>query len=728
LGNCQFCEFSRIRLLPGFLATLALAAIIGALFPAPLLAVGTESLRRAHDLHLTVDSRWAGGANGGYYPLRIGLKNLARPRSLEFVFSDPTGPGPRIPTVSRLVQIDQNASLQFSLSIPLVSAGTTGQLRVLENGRELDELTQRVSVAEAQQSGNDRPSLLVISPTPSQVDCAKFEEAVQSLAHSPPPAAGGMGFRPYSFPVGMRANDFQVIGPQLLPESWIDYSALDIVAISLATLEKMSPLAHSALLKWAATGGTFVIYDVRGAADSSTDLTRLLDLANHPPQCRTWQAADPEQHRPITLFSDTFIMGGVALPARSPGGMAAGIATEKADEPDMLSRVANQAVWPIAPETFSRLDFLAGQVYAFPGNPFPGAAIDWAWWIKSAKLSQMKWTSRNGTSSRLQHPEFSAFLIPGVGAVPLLAFVVLISLFAVLIGPVNYFLVRRRKQLYLLVLTIPAIAFLTSVTLFGYSMFSDGFGVQSRLRSFTVLDQYSKTALCWNRISLYAGMTPSAGLKFSPDTVVLPVWRDPSGFESGYVDWTNTQHWSRGWLRSQTAAQFETIALRAERGRLNVKRANAGEVEVANGLAWPIEALLVVDDAGQTYTGRMLRAGGTLRLTKASPEDLAVLSRAGDVDQLKAPPGADSISTGPFSRARHRVWTPHYGEPQEPLTFSGSQLESGLKLLAESSSGATAGKLSPRTYLALISENPGVELGIERTNATAGLHVVLGYY
>jgi hypothetical protein len=294
---------------------------------------------------------------------------------------------------------------------------------------------------------------------------------------------------------------------------------------------------------------------------------------------------------------------------------------------------------------------------------------------------------------------------------------------------VNYFLVWRRKQLYLLVLTIPTIAFLTSAALFGYSIFSDGFGVQSRLRSFTILDQYSKTAVSWNRISLYAGMTPSAGLKFSPDTVVLPVWRDPSGFESGNVDWTNTQHWARGWLRSQTAAQFETIALRAERGRVEVKPGGPDKVEVANGLAWEIDVLLVIDDAGRAYLGRNLPAGGTLRLTVASPEDLAALSRAFEADQLKAPRGADVTGSGPFQRPRHRAWKPPPpGEPQGPLTFSTSQLEAGLKLLAKTTQTTAADKLRPRTYLALVSENPGIELGIERTRATPGLHLVLGYY
>jgi hypothetical protein len=708
------------------LLLVALLCLASLIFPAQLLATGTESSRRAHDLQLTVDSRWAGGANGGYFPLRIGLKNLARPRVLDFVFSGAGAGSPsRSPNVSRRVQIDQNASLLFSLSIPLVSTDGSGQLRVYENGRELDELTQRVSLPEAQPGWFDRPSLLVISPSPATVDCAQFEESMHNLSDMALASSGGAGMRAYA--ITSRSNDSQVIGPQLLPESWIDYSAVDIVAIPLALLEKISPAARGALVKWAATGGTLIVYDVGAAADSSSDLARLLDLANRPPQFRKWHPADPELHRPIVI-TDEAVRTGVAVMPPSIAGKLPGGAFNPAEEHEKMTRAANLALWPATSDAFSQLDLLAGRVFAFPGNPFPGAPVDWAWWLTSAKLQHLKWTIRNGTSSRQQHPEFSAFLIPGVGAVPLVAFVVLISIFAVLIGPVNYFLVWRRKQLYLLVLTIPTIAFLTSATLFGYSILSDGFGVQSRLRSFTVLDQYSKTAVSWNRISLYAGITPSAGLQFSPDTVVQPVWRDGSGFESGNVDWTDTQHWTRGWLRSQTAAQFQTIAQRAERGRLDVKPASAGEVEVANGLAWEIAVLLVIDDAGRPYSGQKLPAGGTLKLAEATAEDLALLTSALAADQLKAPPGAEAAGSGAFDRRHNRSWAGSYGEPHLPLSFSTSQLESGLKLLAKPVQRGTQDHFSPRTYLAVIKENPGIELGIEHTRAAPGLHVVLGYY
>src|SRR5262245_17581722 len=68
--------------------TMALACLCE---PTSLFAAGTESSRRAHDLQLSVDSRWAGGANGGYYPIRIRMVNLTRPRALEFIFTDTGG-------------------------------------------------------------------------------------------------------------------------------------------------------------------------------------------------------------------------------------------------------------------------------------------------------------------------------------------------------------------------------------------------------------------------------------------------------------------------------------------------------------------------------------------------------------------------------------------------------------------------------------------------------------
>jgi hypothetical protein len=698
------------------------------LLQAGLLAAGAESSRRANDLHLAVDTRWAGGANGGYYPIRISLTNLARPRSLEFVFTDTGGSGSREPTVTRQVLIDQNVTQRFTLPVPLVSSGTYGQLRVFENGRELEALTQHVSLPDSQPGWADRPALLVISPNLAAADCAKFEQAVESLT-----LTGGASRATWGGSYGggsPRSNDFQVIPPQMLPEAWIDYTTLDIVAIPLANLEKATAEARGALLRWVTAGGTLIVYEVGKPPRESADLARLLDLANRPPSSQSWHPADPALHKPIALISagGSGSMAVFTAPA-GPPGVGAEVAAPAVDEQGNLIDLANKPLWPVTADAFSRIDFLTGQVFAFPGSPFPGAAVDWGWWLNSAKLPQLKWTTRNGLSSRQQHPDFYQFLIPGVGAVPVLAFIVLITIFAIVIGPVNYFIVARRRQLFLLVLTIPTIAFLTSAALFGYAMIADGFGVQSRLRSFTLLDQYSKTAVSFNRISLFAGIVPSAGLKFSPDTAVFPVWPRESDFESGSVDWTNTQHLSRGWLRSSTPAQFETISVRSERARIDIKPAGTGEIEAANGLEWNISLLVVKDEASRLYSVRKLPAGATMKATTATPEDLQALSAALSNDPLVAPTGAGLQDYGPFDRSTRRAMMHgYYGRQETPASFASSLLETNLKLLNRPAQEPVAGGMHLRTYLAVLSQNPGIELGFERTRPAAGLQVVMGYY
>ena len=726
-----------------------LVVCAGACQPAPLFAAGSESTRRAHDLQIIFDWRWAGGANGGYYPLRIRLTNLAQKRAMRFEFAEMGGRDSRLPTVWRDIVIDQNATQQLTLAIPLVSSATYGQLRVFDNGRELSDLSQHITLPEAQGGGADRPSLLVISPSPASVVCTSFETALESLsaADGASPAVAGM-YRVAT--TGTRSNDFQVIAPQMLPESWIDYTALDIVAIPLASLETIPSEARSALLKWTSAGGTLIVYDVGRPASKSTDLLRLLDLAGRPPRSQAWLPAAPALQKPIAIISTGVAPGGAGMmmsmggPVSStgaiptlvapggaatiaPGGAVPGTAPLEAFE------LANKAIWPVTPEAFSRIDFLAGQVFAFPGNPFPGAPIDWAWWLNSVNSKKLCWTNRNGLSSRQQNSEFFTFLIPGVGAVPVLAFVMLITVFAVIIGPVNYFVVWRRKQLYLLVLTIPAIAFITSAALFGYAMIADGFGVQSRLRSFTLLDQHSRTAVSFNRISLYAGLTPSTGLKFSPETAVYPIWPDHDGFESGSIDWSETQHMARGWLRTQTTAQFETIALRAERSRIDVTAAGPGMIEVANGLAWDIDTLIVKDEAGRLYSARRLPAGATMKLSAASDDDLKALATALAADALQAPPGAAAVSDfTSFNTSRRRaMWGayPYNGQPQTPLNFGTSLLETHLKLLQNPGQESTnGGGLGRRTYLATISQNPGIELGVEQTRPALGLHVLMGFY
>ena len=213
------------------------------------------------------------------------------------------------------------------------------------------------------------------------------------------------------------------------------------------------------------------------------------------------------------------------------------------------------------------------------------------------------WTVRNGISARHGSGEFLNFLIPSVRGVPVFAFLLLITIFTVVIGPLNYIFLWRRRRLYLLVLTIPLIAMGTSLALFGYSAVAHGFSTKSRARTLTYVDQQANTAVTLGRIALYAGLAPSDGLRFSSDTSVMPIWPEDHEFESARTDWTDQQNLRNGWLKSRTRTQFLTTGHRDERGRLDVTPGGDG-LKITNGFEWDFAALVVSDADGKPFSER----------------------------------------------------------------------------------------------------------------------------
>lgn len=162
-----------------------------------------------------------------------------------------------------------------------------------------------------------------------------------------------------------------------------------------------------------------------------------------------------------------------------------------------------------------------GRVVAISAeNPFPGNAADWAWLFNSLDERDWMWYRRHGFSNYRENEDFWALMVPGVGGAPVNSFLVLISLFVIGIGPINYVFLRRKRQLHLLLLVVPAAAALVTAALFLYALLDDGLGVRGRARTLTTLDQHNRRVVSWARHAYYAGLAPSVGLTYSNDAVV----------------------------------------------------------------------------------------------------------------------------------------------------------------------------------------------------------------
>lgn len=681
----------RSRLLKTFMkiasVTLLVITVSSLTAPNTGFAEGREFSLRGHDLQIHVDSRWAGNTHGGYYPIRIRLTNNGPPRNLTFLFSSDYD---KTPEVRRTIGAEQNSTVRFTLSIPMVSSGSSGTLRIYSDGEFLKQLSnESISLASLDTDSQLHPSLLVISP--EHVNCDEFEKAVNSFGgtHS--------GYRSVT-------EDHEVVTPNMLPDSWIDYSGLDIVAIPQETLEQIELEQRNAILKWVQTGGTLVVYTV----SDQERLNRVLEFEKHGFASEAW--APTKMKRRFINVVETDRYGNVQATAEKKGA-------------NNNRNRENEFRWSGYPNTFLRRDLMLGTVYSFQDNPFPGSPHDWAWFLSSMGDSKYSWTKRQGFSARGPNSEFLNFLIPGLKTVPVYSFLVFITLFTVVIGPVNYWYLRKRKQLYMLVISIPVIAFLTSVTLFAYSAVAHGFGIDSRVRSMTFLDQRSKTAVTTSRVALFAGLAPSEGLRFSPDTAVYTLWRNVDEFESGRVDWTETQALEGGWLRSRTRTQFVTTTHRDERGRMEFEEPADGKMGVSNGLEWDIEAMIAADSTGKLYYGRDLPAGASTRLTEATLQNLQKMTSTLGRSPLQRPDDAKDDNNSEFFWGSRSYY---YRQNFENTQFAHSHMETAISRLKTIANNSKA--LPENSYLVIFSQNPDVEIGLDTTTERDGLHLLMGYF
>ncbi|MBL8801543.1 MAG: hypothetical protein JNN27_06090 [Planctomycetes bacterium] len=278
---------------------------------------------------------------------------------------------------------------------------------------------------------------------------------------------------------------------------------------------------------------------------------------------------------------------------------------------------------------------------------FPGAEPAWIHEL----LNSRSLAKPAGSHSRA--PNMLAKL--QLAQLPYRVFAVLLIGFAVLIGPVNFFVVSKRKRPALLLFTIPAISVAVTVLLLVYGILYQGLDVKTASWSTTVLDQRAHTASTIERRQLFAGLSPADGLRPTTGTVVQqldggeggPFAFNADGFE---LRTRHGQEWllTGDFLPARRAIHQLITSDRAERGRLEVEFGADG-VQVLNNLGVALESVSLRDAAGNAFELRSeLGVGARATLT---PLDPLRVEELGDELQRTSiawgPPGALSQTLAP---------------------------------------------------------------------------------
>jgi len=241
----------------------------------------------------------------------------------------------------------------------------------------------------------------------------------------------------------------------------------------------------------------------------------------------------------------------------------------------------------------------------------------------------------------------ASMAIPGVGELPLETFVLLLLVFAVAIGPVNFMVLRKLRRPSLLLVTIPAVSLGTSVALVLYGMLQAGVDVKTASVSLTLLDQREDRAHVVEERVLYAGLSPGAGLRPAAGTSVYPRFadEDPDFYE---VDYSRGVLMARGYLPVRTPAHQLLLSERTSRLGLSFAAGDGG-LRVTNELDVAVAEVLARDADGTLHhvePASPIAAGSSVRLEALeamdgdSVPDLAAELDNALLDALTLPPAS----------------------------------------------------------------------------------------
>ncbi|MCA9269048.1 MAG: hypothetical protein KDA41_11285, partial [Planctomycetales bacterium] len=709
-------------------------------------------------LLVTIDTTWVDAS--GYRNVRIHLatsNTLPSPgdRQLRVEISPSTwGNRDHGQTTRGWATLDQGAvSSVTHLLVPQSKPWNQVQLDVYEGGRLLRPLSTEFSINNNASSSDEWSEavatvLVIDADAPSTFDRAAALERYNRNASRFTPAFNCTDIRGLanltnrsafstqgsSAPPDMqllaevaRSSRLEMLPPDSLPDNWLGYTCFDLLVVSRPDLQDLSANHRSrfeAILHWVNAGGNLFVYDAGPSfehLDAIEKLCRIKSVGTDPDRpLDGWSAAGRG------AFNDRAVRNFQNM-ERYRGWYNEG--EEKTEPEPPAAPFAEAFGGGAGPRLLSRRCGMGMVCAVEPANPFPGNTTEWSWVLNSLSEGRAMWYRRHGVSLRRANDDYWEFLVPDTGKAPVFAFCVLITLFGVAIGPVNYFVLQRQKRLYFLLLTIPLGAALMTFGLVFYVVVSDGLHTQVRVRSYTHLDQRNGQAQSWSRQSYYAGLTPSRGLIFPTDAAVYPVEPTPRNEYDGRggrhrtIVWEDEQTLESGYMVSRVTSQFLVIRSAESSAALQFDKP-AGPSTVTNRLGAPVDMLLVCDHDHVLYWAEDIAVGGKVKLAKADPaRDLPKLTLAIAQNRPTEPPGFDRNAVRSQWGRRWYGWNSIDNGMPDAIA-STSLMEIRMREIQNSRRGV----MVPGTYVALLASQPESPLGVAGAVERAGFHLVEGEF
>ncbi|HMP77825.1 MAG TPA: hypothetical protein PKD54_00085 [Pirellulaceae bacterium] len=421
---------------------------------------------------------------------------------------------------------------------------------------------------------------------------------------------------------------FMALPPGELPTRWYGLMPVGFVVISASDWRQMMsahPQQWNSVCDWIQMGGRLVITGCSSTTAVSEEFDRTTQRSVVDDRIRNeWQCWDQTNWDQISTELKNFVLNSPTttvdvithLFRRSP--MIPGIIRS----PKLRTgRSGDEEI------TFS--DWGLGRVVLVYRDSSDFTENDWMQVLASGTVdafTRSPWTTAGDDRYRF---DYSALFVPGVGTPPFIAFLILITGFSIVVGPVLYFVLSRRRRLGLLIVVVPAISLVTSVSLVSYAILRDGFEFRVVRLSGSFLDSRSGTLITQTEHAIYSGLHPGS-YEFEPTAAV---------FEPNLVDQRarSGRKWMgleatvlRGdWIRGRQQHQLCTLTHTATDKRLTVfSEADQDDTTwwVQNELGHHVKLVLVSTPDGLLFAEDVGAGRSKLGLVQGDIEMRSLLS------------------------------------------------------------------------------------------------------
>ena len=200
--------------------------------------------------------------------------------------------------------------------------------------------------------------------------------------------------------------------------------------------------------------------------------------------------------------------------------------------------------------------------------------------------------------------------------VPVKLISVLIIVFAVLIGPVNVYILSLKNKRIWLLWTVPLISIIASSLVLGANFIQEGFVRYSSSATVTILDQRSEEAISFGVLGYYSTLTPPPA-RFDGCTEMIAV---ANRLSQAYTLTTipgGEQVLTSGWINPRIPSFFGIRKAESRKERLEFQWESAPPT-VTNQLGVGIDELVVCAPDGKFYEARNTAAGQKAQLKERS--------------------------------------------------------------------------------------------------------------